>query len=61
MKWAEFWTFSAEERGREPDPTRTSAEQMKYAQDVQKPQPPLEMPTNYGDRNISNDGAVTSS
>jgi hypothetical protein len=61
MLWAEFWMFMAEMPGREPDPTRFFAEQMKYSQDVQRPQPPLEMPTNYGDRNISNDGAVTSS
>jgi hypothetical protein len=60
VSWADFWMFSAEMRGRE-DPLRYEAEAYKYSQDEQAPPPSLEMPTNYGDRNINNDGAVTAS
>lgn len=62
MRWGDFWMFSAEMQGREPDPTRFYAEQMKYAQDVNtQPQPSFEMPGTYADPNNETTGAVTSS
>ena len=58
--WAEFWHFTAELPGRQ-DPLRFYVEALKYANDEQTPPPLLEMPTNFGDRSINNDGAVTAS
>jgi hypothetical protein len=60
MKWAEFLTYAAEMRGRE-DPLRYRVHELKDSQDVGTPPPQFEMPATYGDRNISNDGAVTKS
>jgi hypothetical protein len=64
MSVSDFWMFSAEMRGREPDATRTSARAMEQAQDVGTPQAdwlPAEMPTTYSDRNRETTGAVTAS
>jgi hypothetical protein len=64
MSVSDFWMFSAEMRGREPDSTRTSARAMEQAQDVGTPQAdwlPAEMPTTYSSPNRETSGAVTAS
>ena len=64
MSVSDFWMFSAEMRGRQPDPSRFQAEAMERAQDVGVPQSdwlPQEMPSTYTEPNRETSGAVTAS